>query len=141
MRDLANNLNFRPAFVPGAAVTDNTAQVSSILARAGYESVVLALVTGVESDADATFAVTMAESDNSDMSGSSAVAASDLIGTTALASFDFSSDSACRKIGYVGSKPFVQATITPSANTGNLFVAGMWVLGGARTTPTANPPA
>lgn len=140
MRDLSSNLNFRPAFSPKAAVTDNTAQVSSILAVAGYESVVLALATGVQSDADATFTVLLEESDAADMSGANAVADEHLIGTEALASFDFSHDGVCRKLGYVGYKPYIRATVTPANNTGNLFLAGMWVLGGARTLPTANPP-
>ena len=141
MRDLANNLNFRPAFLSKAAVTDNTAQVSAILDLYGYQSACLALVTGVESDADATFTVLLEESDASDMSGAVAVDDSNLIGTEAVASFDFSHDANCRKLGYTGYKRYIRATITPANNTGNLFFAGLWVLGGARTLPTANPPA
>ncbi len=141
MRDLANNLHFVPAFQPKAAVTDNTAQVSAILDRRGYEAVALALVTGVQSDADATFTVLLEESDASDMTGATAVDDADLIGTEALASFTFAEDGVCRKLGYVGNKRYLRATITPANNTGNLFVAGLWVLGGARSLPTANPPA
>lgn len=140
MRDLANNLNFRPAFAPAAAVTDNTVQTSVILDRAGYESAVLALVTGVEADADATFTVAMNESDDPAMAGSNPVDPSNLTGTTALASFDFAADNAARKIGYVGYKRYVQATITPANNTGNLFVAGLWVLSGSRNLPTSQVP-
>jgi hypothetical protein len=141
MRDLANNLNLRPAFTPAAAVVDNTVQTSGILDRVGYESVMLALVTGVESDTDATFAVAVTESDNSDMSNSNPVDPSNLIGTMALASFDFAADIVARKIGYVGGKRYVQASITPANNTGNLFVAGMWVLAGARNLPTSQIPS
>ena len=140
MRDLANNLNFRPAFTPAAAVVDNTMQTSVILDRAGYESAVLALVTGLETDTDATFTVAINESDDPAMAGATAVDPSNLIGTTALGSFDFAADNVARKIGYVGNKRYVQATITPANNTGNLFVAGLWVLGGARNLPTSNPP-
>jgi len=141
MRDLANNLHFVPAFAPKAAVTDNTAQVSAILDRAGYESVALAMVTGTDADADATFAVLLEESDASDMTGAAAVADADMIGTEALAGWDFNDDGVCRKLGYIGNKRYLRATVTPANNTGNLFLAGMWVLGGARNTPTANPPA
>ena len=141
MRDLANNINLRPAFTPAAAVVDNTVQTSGILDRAGYESVMLALVTGVESDTDATFTVAMNESDDPAMAGATPVDPSNLTGTTALASFDFSADNAARKIGYVGYKRYVQATITPANNTGNLFVAGMWVLAGARNLPTSQVPS
>ena len=141
MRDIASNLNFKPAFAPTAAVTDNTVQTSTILDRAGYESACLALVTGVEADADATFTVAINESDDSGMAGATPVDPSNLVGTTALASFDFSGDGVCRKIGYAGWKRYLQATITPANNSGNLFVSGMWVLGSPRNNPTANPPA
>lgn len=140
MRDLAHNLHIKPAFVPAAAVTDNTAQVSSILDTANYDSAMLAFVTGTLSDADATFAVLLEESDASDMSGANAVADQDMIGTEALSSFTFSDDGECRKLGYIGFKRYIRATITPTGNTGNLFLGGMWVQGHAASRPTANPP-
>jgi hypothetical protein len=140
MRDIANNVNIKPAFYPVAAVTDNTVQTSTILDTYGYESAMLALVTGTLADADATFTLAFSESNDSGMAGSNAVAAIDLIGTTALASFDFSSDQVCRKIGYIGNLRYLQATITPANNTGNLFVAGMWIQGDPLHAPTSNPP-
>ena len=140
MRDLMNQLNFKPAFAPVAAVTDNTAQVSTILDTFSYGSAVLAFVTGTLTDADATFAVTFNESNDPAMAGANAVAATDTTGTTALAGFTFADDIKCRKIGYIGSKRYIQATITPSNNTGNLFVAGMWVQGHPASAPTPNPP-
>jgi hypothetical protein len=139
MRDLANNVNIRPAFVPGAAVTDNTVQTSTILDTYGYGSAMLGLVTGTLTDADATFTVALSESNDSGMAGSNTVAATDMTSAT-LASFDFSADNVCKKLGYYGGKRFLQATITPAANTGNLFVAGMWILGKPVHAPTANPP-
>jgi hypothetical protein len=140
MRDLANNLHFKPAFLPAAAVTDNTAQVSIILDTLGAGAAVLAYVTGVLSDADATFTELLEESNASDMSGANTVPATDMIGTAALASFSFADDGECRKIGYIGSKRFIRATITPANNTGNLFMAGMWIQGRTASVPTANPP-
>ncbi|UZE46981.1 hypothetical protein ONR75_18410 [Rhodopseudomonas sp. P2A-2r] len=140
MRDLANNLHFKPAFLPGPAVTDNTAQVSTILDTFGAGAAVLAYVTGVLSDTDATFTELLEESNSSDLSGANTVAATDMIGTAALASFGFADDGECRKIGYIGSKRYVRATVTPAANTGNLFMAGMWILGRVASVPTPNPP-
>lgn len=140
MRDIANNVNIRPAFVPVAAVTDNTVQTSTILDTYGYGSAMLGLITGTLTDADATFAVALTESNDSGMAGANAVAAADMIGTLALASFDFSADNVCKKLGYIGGKRYLQATITPAANTGNLFVAGIWILGKPVHAPTANPP-
>jgi hypothetical protein len=140
LRDLMNNLHFKSAFPPGAAVTDNTAQVSTILDTYLFGSAVLAFVTGTLTDVDATFATTLSESDDSGMAGANAVATNDMTGTTALASFTFADDAECRKIGYIGKRRYIQATITPTGNTGNLFVAGMWVQGHAVSAPTANPP-
>lgn len=141
MRDSANNLHFRPAIVPVAARTDNTAIVSTILDTLGYGSATLALVTGTNTDADATFVTFLEESNDSGMSGATAVADIDLIGTEALASFDFGDDNECRKLGYVGSKRYIRATVTPANNgAGNIFLAGIWVQGHAASAPTPNPP-
>jgi hypothetical protein len=141
MRDNANNLHFKPAIAPIAARTDNTAIVSTILDTLGFGSATLALVTGTNTDADATFVTLLEESNDSGMSGATAVADIDLIGTEVLASFDFADDIECRKLGYIGSRRYIRATVTPANNSaGNIFIAGMWVQGHAASTPTANPP-
>jgi hypothetical protein len=115
-------------------------QTSTILDTYGYGAAMLGLITGTLTDADATFTVALTESNDSGMAGATAVAATNMTGTLTLASFDFSVDNACRKIGYIGNSRYIQATITPANNTGNLFVAGMWVLGKPVHAPTANPP-
>lgn len=139
MRDLASGLHLAPAFAPKAAVTDNTAQVSTVVDLKGYGSVMLAMITGTLSDADATF--TLLIEDSNDNSTYAAVSDDYLIGTEVLGSFDFADDAECRKIGYSGPKRYVRATVTPANNTGNLFLAGVWVLGHPSRQPTANPPA
>lgn len=142
MRDNANNLNFKPAIAPIAARTDNTAIVSTILDTLGFGSATLALITGTNTDADATFVTLLEESDDSGMSGATAVADIDLIGTEVLASFDFADDIECRKLGYIGSKRYIRATVTPADNAaGNIFLAGMWVQGHPASAPTSNPPS
>lgn len=140
MRDLCNNINLKPAFLPKAAVTDGTAQVSEVCDRKGFDSITLALVTGTLTDADAVWSVLIEDSD--DDSTYAAVDDANLIGTEALAGFTFGDDNECRKIGYVGNKRYVRATIDDTtANTGNLFVAGVWIMGHPNAAPTANPPA
>ena len=84
LRDNANNLHFKPAIAPIAARTDNTPIVSSILDTLGFGSATLALVTGTNTDADATFVTLLEESNDSGMSGATAVADIDLIGTEVL---------------------------------------------------------
>lgn len=139
MRDLMNGLDMVPAFLPKAAVTDGTAQVSAILDRRGYSSVLLALVTGTLTDADAVWSVLIEDSDD----GTTFASVDDayLNGTEALAGFTFAADDDCRKIGYTGNKRYVRATIDDTtANTGNLFVAGIWIVGHPSRQATANPP-
>lgn len=139
MRDITNHLHLSAAFAPGAAVTDNTAQVSTVCDRRGYDSVMLSMITGTLSDADATFTVLIEDSD--DNSTYAAVADEYLNGTEALAGFTFADDGEPRKVGYCGIKRYVRATVTPANNTGNLYLAGLWVLGNPSRQPTANAPA
>jgi hypothetical protein len=141
-RDLMNNINPIIAIPPAAAVTDNTPFVSSIIDTAGYESLTLVFVTGTETDVDALFTLTMEHGDQSNLSDTAAPASTDLIGTLALASFTFSDDNKTRKIGYIGGKRYVRATVTPTNNAaGNIFLAATAVLGHPHNAPTSNPPA
>ncbi len=141
MRDMLNNVHPLSAIPPVAARTDNTAIVSSIIDTKGYDSLTWLIVTGTNTDTNATFAVTMDEGDASDLSGGNAVAAADIIGTYALAGFTFADDNETRKIGYGGSKRYVRLTITPSGNdSGNIFVAAIALLGNPHQVATANPP-
>ena len=138
MRDIMNHLHLVPAFVPAAAVTDNTAQVSAVADLKGFNACMLAFVTGTDADADATFTVLIEDSD--DNATFAAVDDVYLNGTEALASYTFADDGEARKIGYTGIKRYVRATITPANNTGNMFLGGNWILGHPSRQPTANPP-
>jgi hypothetical protein len=141
MRDMLNNVTPRRAISPAAAVTDNTAFVSQIIDTQGFDSLTFLILTGALADVDATFAVTMDHGDVANLSDAAAVPADQLVGTLALAGFTFAADDATRKIGYRGSRRYVRMTITPSANTGNAFVAAVALLGHPLQAPTANPPA
>jgi len=142
IRDLMNNVHPVPLIAPVAARTDNTAIVSAIIDTQGYESCTLLLVTGTNTDANATFAVLVEDGDDSGLSDKAAVADAQLLGTEALAGFTFADDVECRKIGYVGNKRYVRMTVTPSGNdSGNIFLAGIAVLGHPALAPTDNPPS
>lgn len=127
MWDMVNDLGMLSAIEPNAAVTDNTAKVSAILDCSTKTHVTLALLTGTDADADATFTVLLEESNAANMSGSNAVDDVDLIGTENLASYTFADDNEPRKLGYRGSKRYIRATVTPANNTGNFFLAGLWL--------------
>ncbi|RUV13250.1 MAG: hypothetical protein E5X38_07370 [Mesorhizobium sp.] len=139
MRDITNGLDLKRAISPQAARTDNTAIVSSVADLKGYDGCMLAINIGANTDANATFAVLIEDSD--DNSSFAAVDDAYLNGTEALAGFQFDDDNELRKIGYVGIKRYLRATITPSGNdSGNIFVTAEWILQPLRA-PAANPPA
>lgn len=139
-RDLMNDVHPVAGIAPAAAVTTNAASVSAIVDTRGFDSATWLIITGVLTDADATFAVLLEDGDDSGLSDAAAVADAQLVGTEALAGYTFADDSEARKLGYIGPKRYLRLTITPAANTGNHFVAAICLLGHAYQTPTANPP-
>jgi hypothetical protein len=141
MRDQMNELHLVPLIAPAAARTNNTAIVSAIIDKKGYESLTLAIVTGGNTDTDVAFSVLVEDGNDSGLSDNAAVDDAFLIGTEALAGFTFADDVECRKVGYIGGKRYVRVTVTPSGNdSGNIFLAGVAILGNPRKAPTANPP-
>jgi hypothetical protein len=140
-RDLFHNINPLPLFLPAAAITDNTPLVSQIIDTQGYESATFVIVTGNDADADATFTFLFEHGDASDMSDHAEVPAALQLGTEALAGYTFADDNKTRKIGYLGGKRYLRATVTPANNTGNVFLGGVAVLGHPHSAPTPNPPA
>ncbi len=98
-------------------VSDNTPQVSAII-KADFFALEFFTSIGTIADADATFAVTIEDGNESDLSDAAPVTAQFLAGTLANAGFQFDSDNQTRQIGYVGKKQYVRYTVTPSGNTG-----------------------
>lgn len=140
MMDLHNNIHVKAAIAP-AVLTDNTAQVSAIIDRQGYESLEFVLAYGTLADADVTVTILVEDGDAANLADAAAVADTCLLGTEALAGSTFADDGEPRKIGYVGNKRYVRLTATPANNTGNLPIAALALLGNPRHAPTANPPA
>ncbi|MDL1909705.1 hypothetical protein FBQ81_03275 [Chloroflexi bacterium CFX6] len=136
MKDLHNSVKISRAISP-ASVADTTPQVSQILDTANYAANELAILTGSIADADATFTVLMEEGDQSNLSDAAAVADTDLLGTEAEAGFQFDDDNETRKIGYIGSKRYIRATITPVNNASAALLAAAWVQAGARKSPVS----
>jgi len=140
-RDLHSDIHTVPLIAPVAARTDNTAVVSLIIDTLGYGACELVLITGTNTDVNATFAVLVEDGDAANLSDNAAVADDFLIGTEASAGFTFADDVETRKIGYKGGKRYVRVTVTPSGNdSGNIFIAGVAVLGYPSTAPTAAVP-
>jgi hypothetical protein len=139
MRDLHNHIHTVRAISP-VSVADNTAQVSQIIDLQGYNACEFVLLTGAIADADATFAVLVEDGNDSALSDAAAVPDAQLLGTEALAGFQFDDDNETRKIGYIGHKRYVRLTVTPSGNASAALVAAVAVLGHPAAVPTINPP-
>jgi hypothetical protein len=137
--DLFNCINLKRAISPYDHATGDAAVTSEIIDMQGNSALVFAIATGSLADADATFTTLIQESDDSGMSGATAVADADLLGTEALASFIFSDDNKCFKVGYKGIKRYVTLTITPANNAGAALLCAVAILC-PRLQPTANPP-
>ncbi|SDC06881.1 hypothetical protein SAMN05216337_1001175 [Bradyrhizobium brasilense] len=141
MRELHDNIDVKRGISPVAATTDNTAYVSQILDMQGVQSAEFLILCGALADADATFTVLAEEGDQANLSDNAAIADADLLGTEALASFDFSADNKVFKLGFRPSgKRYKRVTVTPANNTGNVFLSGVWITL-PLMRPTANPPA
>ena len=140
MRDLLNRIHVKRAISP-VSVSDTTAQVSQIIDTAGYDALVFAIATGSIADADATFAVLVEDGDVSTLSDAAAVDDAYLIGTEALAAFQFDDDNEVRKVGYKGLKRYVRLTVTPTGNASAALLSAVAILGYPKAGTPANPPA
>ena len=135
MKDQMNHLYPKRVISP-VSVADTTAQVGQIIDRAGFGSLTYVIATGSIADADATFTVLLEEGDASNLSDNAAVADADMVSMTAgtapetAAAFTFADDAETRAIGYIGSKRYIRLTVTPVANTGNQYLAGIAILEG-----------
>lgn len=136
MRDGLSRKQIKTLFAPGAAVTDNTAFVSSIIDVLGFDEATLIFVTGTNADADTTSVVLLEEGDASNLSDAAAVADGDMVSQTpgtapeTAAAFGFADDGEVRSLGYIGGKRYVRLTVTGSANAGNQYLAGVAILEG-----------
>jgi hypothetical protein len=138
MRDLMDRVHLQPAFAPKAAVTDNTAQVSSSCDTKGFSSSMLAFLTGTLSDADATLrsrSRTARQLTNGPRSPLPISTAPDARRLPVRRRRRVPQDRLCRHTALLARHHHADGN-----NTGNLFVAGMFVLGGPSRQPTANPP-
>jgi hypothetical protein len=139
MQDLHNNIHVKRVISP-VSEAGTTALVGEIIDRQGYDSLEYLIATGSIADADATFTVLLEEGDNSALSDAAAVADADLLGTEALAAFQFDDDNEVRKLGYKGHKRYTRLTITPVGNASAAVLSAVAVLGHPASAPTANPP-
>lgn len=142
MRDLFNNVEFRPAEVPiSAAQTDTTNIVTAIIDMQGFESLVFVVLLGTMAASTIASTFLMEEGDDSGLSDNTAVADKDLLPFSSsstpevVAAFDQADDGLVRRIGYRGNKRYVRLTIDPASNDSALPIAIVAALSHSTTLP------
>lgn len=146
MQDFARNVQIKRVLSP-VSVADNTAQVGQIIDRAGYDSLTYIIAIGSVASGTATFAVTLQEGDQANLSDAATVANTDMItqtpGTAPLtaAGFQFDSDDQVRKVGYIGNKRYTRLTITPTNNAAAALMVAVAVLNDANVRPVTQATA
>lgn len=127
-------------------VVDNTALVSPIIDRLGYEEVTLNFATGTIATAGATFTVLLEHGDNIALSDAAAVADVDMISQTpptapeTAASWNGTHDGQVRALGYLGTKRYLRATVGIAGNAGNADIIGTCLLGYGLERPVVQTP-
>lgn len=135
MNDLHTTL-YKAQALAAAAITDNTAQVCTVIDNKGYDALEYIINIGVLADADATFAVLL--EDSADNITFTPVSDSFLLGSEALASFTFADDSQIKSLGYNGSARYTKLTITPANNTGSAIFGVIAIQGSPIHAPVVN---
>lgn len=134
MKDLHNTLKMTRVISP-ISQAGNTAMVGAIIDRQGFDSLEFAITLGTITTAGTTYTATMDEGDAANLSDAAAVAAANLIGTLALASFVDSEVNTTKGIGYKGSKRYVRLTMTPAGNTAASTMSAVAIQGSGALKP------
>lgn len=130
MKDLHSLIDLAVG-VTVTTVSDNTATATAAIERTGFEAVEFAVVIGTLADTDATFAVTLTDSD--DGVTYTAVDSDFVLGS---ANFTFADDDSVERVGYIGGAKYVKATVTPTGNSGNATFAVIAIKSRSRSNPT-----
>ena len=122
MKELHNNCEVRRVISPVAVGTTGTGQTGKIIDRQGYDGVEFLIGYGTITATAATFTVTVKEGD---VTGTlTSVADADLLGTESAAGLaagartSGTTKNVTKKIGYKGSKRYVQVNVKSTATAG-----------------------
>ncbi|TIL94797.1 MAG: hypothetical protein E5Y73_09690 [Mesorhizobium sp.] len=127
MRDIYNNIDVDQAIIPAVYAATTAGAVVDLL---GYNSAALVINSGAIAGAG-LYVVSLEESDASG-SGFAAVAAGDMQGTLPAS---LAADSVV-KVGYLGHKRYLKATITKTSGT-SIAAGAVIVKGNAAKKPVA----
>jgi hypothetical protein len=134
MRDLHNNIKAEAALNVSAISTDTTT-VGSIIDMQGYGALEFIIRSGTLTDG--TYTPLIEEGDAANLSGATAVADADLLGTEAAAAFVAADDNVVKKVGYIGNKRYVRLSIVSSGVTTGGAMTAVAIKGRAADRPMA----
>ena len=86
-------------------------------------------------DIDRVAALLLEDGNQSNLSDNATVPDTNTLGTQAGAAFASANTNVTVKLGYKGPNRYVRATVTPSGNTGNFFLAGAWIQSSPKKAP------
>jgi hypothetical protein len=139
-KDLHNECSARIA-IPPQSQSGNIALQSGLIDRKGgsggaFEALEFLILSGAIGTGAATFTTTVTEGNLANGSDQAAVASTNLLGTTAGASFTGSNPNSAFRLGYIGNARYVQLTITIAANAAPAFVSALALLAAPAVLPT-----
>lgn len=134
MNDLHHNIKASVA-LNTTAIAANGSTDGAIIDTAGFDSLEFVIQSGALTDGSYTPSFT--EGDDPALGDGTAVAAGDLLGTIAGATFAAGDDNTVKRIGYRGYKRYVRLTITAATVTTGGAISAIAVQGDARHRPVA----
>jgi hypothetical protein len=134
MSDLHNIIHLAPA-LNTTAITTNTTTAGVIIDMQGYGAVEFAIQSATLTDG--AYTPLIQEGSLSNLSDATTVAAVDLLGTIASATFALTDDNVVKKICYIGSKRYVRLSIVSTSVTSGGSISAIAIQGKARDFPVA----
>jgi hypothetical protein len=134
MRDFHNNIKAESA-LNTTAISSSTTTAGNIIDMQGFGAVEFIIQSGTLTDG--TYTPTLQEGAVSNLSDATTVAAADITGTIALATFALTDDNTVKKLGYIGNKRYVRLSIVSTVVTTGGTVSSVSVKSRAADKPVA----
>ena len=125
-REIKNTINHINAF-DIQEITTNTTTVGDIVDTEGFDSFLLAFLSGTITDG--TYTILIEDGDDPALSDAAPVDDTFLTNTEADTSFTASEDNTSKTIGYVGNKQFVRPSIVSAGTSSGGFFGAIALLG------------
>lgn len=134
MRDFHNNIKAESA-LNTTAISSNTTTAGNIIDMQGYGAAEFIIQSAALTDG--AYTPLLQEGAAANLSDATIVAAADLLGTIAGASFALADDHVVKKIGYIGNKRYVRLSMVSTSVTTGGTVSAVCVKGRAADKPVS----